>query len=162
MPSAVRTACRTTIARAPGDITPSSAITCGAAASSSRYPSCSTGAGVSHSRTCSASTGASPCLSNRAKVCSARMRFDRGQSVASSKVSAMRNSRYATDTARRVGCGRYGIASAKVRLVFSKRSSRSAIPECARNTAGDRGSPLPLQLTDNRQKPLANVSRKVW
>ena len=88
------------------------------------------------------------------KSCSDVIRFSGGQCDASSNVSAMRKSRYEIITSRRVGSGRTGIDSAKVRLVFSRRSSRVAIsrarsrrekagwrisrPSRARNRPGER------------------------
>ncbi len=65
--------------------------------------------------------------STRSKAASAPSRPSRGQRVASSNVSAMRKSRYATPTSRRSGSGSWGMASAKVRLVRRRSPSISAM-----------------------------------
>ena len=130
MPSQVRSACRSTMALAVGDMPSHSAMTAPVFPNSSRYPACATGGRSSHrSSSTFARSPRGPASSPRSEEnsLSASSREARGQSVASSNVSAMRNKRYATETVLRVGSGNMGMANAKVRLVFASKLSRSTL-----------------------------------
>ena len=136
MPSAERTTWARRIAAASGDSAAKASKTNGVSAISSRYPACGEAPAAVHARASRSASARVPVFRSAVKSPSAAIRSAGAQCVASSNVSAIRKRRYATVTSRRVGSGSGGIESANVRLVFSRRSRRSATCPCYRGTLG--------------------------